>query len=685
VEKPKQGAEISRAVRRALMASAALAPMYFVSTNVQAQVAEAGPDQTIVDTDGLPGESVSLDGSGSQPSVPGQTQISSYVWTNAQGVQIASGPTPTVRLPDGVNQIRLIITEDDGSSSSSSSTMTATDLVTITIQATQAPTAVIAPIGSGGAVADTDGQPGEVVVLDGTQSSDPDGTIESYQWFRDGNTPLGTTSTLNAALPDGTSQITLIVTDTSGNTATSTAVVTVGQAEPPPPETPALAELDLKPNQREVAKSLDDLCPRLEEYFAPVDDNDGEPAAEAAMTAEDAQDLLSRCRGIINSESTAEQQQALEELGAQDINAMRTQALIFSRSQFQGVMDRLLALRAGDRGTSVAGLNLRIGDKFVSAEQVAESLRHAFGGGASADEPGGLLDNRLGFWLRGNYGVGEKDATVADDGFESDQWGFTGGVDYRFGESTVAGISIGYGRSDLDFKPSGQGNLATKSLSGSIYGSAYLGNFYFDGVFNYADADYDSQRRILYTESGVEIDRTARGDTSGDSFSGGLSVGYDFIVGGLTISPTLGYFAVDTAIDPFSETGASGLDLAYDEQNYESATGNAGLRISYAWRTNWGVVIPHFRGTYVREFEDATEVFSVRFASDPFASSADPTPPIIVVTDEPDDSYFRLAAGVSAQFPYDISGYFEYQRLEAFESVDYQDFTVGLRIQHTFR
>ncbi len=677
MEKHKQRAEITRAVRRALMTSAALAPMYFMSTNVQAQVADAGPDQTVADTDGLPGESVTLNGAGSQSSVPGQTQISSYVWTNAQGVQIASGPTPAVRLPDGVNQIRLIITEDDGSSSSSSSTLTATDLVTITVQATQAPTA---NAGLDQTIADTDNQPGEVVTLDGTGSTDVDGTIESYAWFRDGNTPLGNEPILNVALPDGTNQITLIVTDNSGNTASDTAVITIGQAEPPPSGTPALAELELKPNQREVARNLDDLCPRLEDLSM----NQGEGNEGSGLT-DDQQDLLNRCYGIINDESTAEQQRALDELGAQDLNAMRTQALIFSRTQYQGVMDRLLALRAGERGTSVAGLNLRIGDKFISAEQVADSLRRTFGGGASADEPGGLLDNRMGFWLRGNYGIGEKDATVADDGFESDQWGFTGGVDYRFGESTVAGISIGYGKAELDFSPSGQGNLATKSLSGSLYGSAYLGNFYFDGVFNYADADYDSHRHILYTESGVEIDRVARGATGGESFSGGISVGYDFVAGGFTISPTLGYFAVDTTIDSFVETGASGLDLAYDEQNYESATGNAGLRISYAWRTDWGVVIPHFRGTYVREFEDATEVFSVRFASDPFASSADPTPPIIVVSDEPDDSYFRLAAGVSAQFAYDISGYFEYQRLEAFDSVDFQDFTIGLRIQHTFR
>ena len=220
-------------------------------------------------------------------------------------------------------------------------------------------------------------------------------------------------------------------------------------------------------------------------------------------------------------------------------------------------------------------------------------------------------------------------------------------------------------------------------MNASLYGSAYLGNFYFDGVFNYGDTDYDARRRILYTEGSTTIDRTATGSTSGDAFSGGVSVGYDFNFGGFTLSPTVGYFYVDTNIDSFGEQGASGLNLLYAEQHYESSTGNAGLRLSYVWNVSGAVIVPHLRATYVREFEDATEVFGVRFADDPFANSANPTPAIIVQTEEPDDSYFRLAAGVSAQFPYDISGYFEYQRLESLQFMSFQDFTIGLRMQHS--
>ncbi|MFL6577235.1 MAG: autotransporter domain-containing protein [Povalibacter sp.] len=650
-----------------------LACLSLIAPSVWAQqilpIANAGAAQTVADTDGLPGENVQLNGSASQGAP--QFPLISFIWTNAQGLELASGPNPTVRLPDGVNEITLTVVQ---APASEESPLTASAGVTVTVGATTAP---VANAGTPRTIADSDGKPGEVVTLDGSGSTDPDGSIVLYEWFRDTNTPLGSSATpllANVALPDGINQITLLVHDNVGNVASSTIALVIGAVQLAPVQT-ALETLNLKPNERELAKHLDELCPRLADLAA---------SEEAQLTSEQ-QDLLERCNGIYSDESTQAQITALQQLGAEELNAMRTQSLLFSRTQSESVMDRLLALRAGDKGLSVAGLNLRIGDKYVSAQQIASSLKHLLGGGASADAvDNDLLNNRLGVWLRGNYGFGDKDSSAEDGGFESDQWGFTGGLDYRFTKSTVAGISLGYGKAQLDFQPVGDGNMDTQSLSAALYGSAYLSDFYFDGVINYADADYDTDRHVHYSESGVGIDRNALGNTSGDSLSGGVAVGYDVVIGAFTLSPTLGYFFIDTNIDSFVENGASGLNLSYDEQHYESSTGNAGVRLTYAWKRSWGVVIPHFRGTYVHEFEDATEVFGVRFAADPFASSSDPTPPIFVRSSEPDQSYFRLAAGVSAQFPYEISGYCEYQRLEGFENVSFSDVTIGLRIQHTF-
>jgi outer membrane autotransporter protein len=248
-------------------------------------------------------------------------------------------------------------------------------------------------------------------------------------------------------------------------------------------------------------------------------------------------------------------------------------------------------------------------------------------------------------------------------------------------DKAVIGGAISYGSSSVDFK-SDDGKLDTDSYSLSVYGSAYAAkNFYFDGIFNYQNSSYDAFRNITYVDGLGLVDVDATGDTDGTTLSGGLSAGYDFLAGGLTISPNVGFFYIDTTIDGFTEGGAGGLNLIYDEQKFKSMTGNAGLRLTYAWNVSWGVLLPHLRVDYVREFEDDVDVFGVRFANDPNAAS---TPPVLVATDNPDTSYWRLAGGFSAQFKHGISGYIEYQRLESFEFISFEDVSIGLRFQRSF-
>jgi outer membrane autotransporter protein len=348
-------------------------------------------------------------------------------------------------------------------------------------------------------------------------------------------------------------------------------------------------------------------------------------------------------------------------------------------------MDRLMALRGGARGLSLAGLNIIVDGKMVPLAQIEDMVKQFFGGGASADgnadEPGGLLSDKWGLWARGNYSFGEKDANASSPAFDADQWAFVAGLDYRLSDQSVLGAALSYGSSSVEFSAD-DGKLDTDSFQFSLYGSAYAAkNFYFDGIVNYANASYDAFRNITYIDGTGPITADATGDTDGTTLSGGLSAGYDFLAGGLTISPNLGFFYIDTTIDGFQEAGAGGLNLIYDEQKFESLTGNLGLRLTYAWNVSWGVLLPHLRVDYVREFEDDVDVFGVRFANDPNAAS---TPPVLVETDNPDQSYWRLAGGFSAQFKHGISGYIEYQRLEGFEFISFQDVSIGLRFQRSF-
>lgn len=625
------------------------------STN-QLPVARAGADRIVADTDGEPGESVALDGSASTDA---DGTIAQYEWLIGQSTVLATGPTPTVRLPDGPQSVTLRVTDDAGG--------TATDSITVTVAAANAGSSPTANAGPDRTIADSDTAPGESVVLDASASSDIDGEIVTYQWFLASDL-LATGVNPTVALPDGENFVTLIVTDDEGNTASDGVLITVAAAPAPP----VLALLPgLTPNQLSVAVAMDSLCPRLRAR-----------GASQALT-EGETDLLNRCNGIMFTSSTEEQIGALDEISPQDLNATRTQALSLSRTQLGTIASRLDALRSGARGVSLAGLNLNIDGQYVPVAEVASSLGELLGGGASADEAGGdLLDKRVGLWLRGNYATGRKEGTIADHGYESDQWGITAGADFRFMPRYVVGLALGYGNTSAGFGGGDAGYIDSDVLSAALYATMYSeGGFFTDGIVSYVRSDHDSKRHIQFTEGGMPVDVSARGGTSGGTVAIAFTIGYDFAPGAFTIAPSVGYNYLNTTIDGFREHGAGGLDLRFDSQEFKSATGNAGLRISYAWKTAIGVLQPHVRGEYIREFLDDTETFAAGFANDPF----DDTPSIIVTADVRDQSYWRLSAGMAGQFTHGISGFVEYQRLESLRYMTYSDVVLGLRIETSFR
>lgn len=88
----------------------------------------------------------------------------------------------------------------------------------------------VANAGPDQTVTDTDASGGENVMLDGTASTDPDGTIAAYQWEENG-VVLGGTPSLTAQFTVGTHLVTLTVTDNGGLTASDTVQVTVAPAD----------------------------------------------------------------------------------------------------------------------------------------------------------------------------------------------------------------------------------------------------------------------------------------------------------------------------------------------------------------------------------------------------------------------------------------------------------------------
>jgi trimeric autotransporter adhesin len=145
--------------------------------------------------------------------------VASYDWDFGDGATSTGEAAQHTYAADGTFQVTLTVTDDKGATAS------VTQPVTVTAPApeNQSPTASFTSEVSGGNVS-----------FDGSASSDPDGTVDSYAWdFGDGVTGDGRTAAhLYAA--DGTYQVTLKVTDDKGATASVTQPVTVKTPGPPP-------------------------------------------------------------------------------------------------------------------------------------------------------------------------------------------------------------------------------------------------------------------------------------------------------------------------------------------------------------------------------------------------------------------------------------------------------------------
>jgi len=191
-------------------------------------VAKAGADITIT----LPTSSTTLNGSGS--SDPDGT-IASYAWVKIGGPSqfvIASSNAATTAvssLTAGIYDFQLKVTDDKG--------LTALDTVKVIVNAAPVNRPPVANAGANISIT----LPTSTASLNGSASSDPDGSLSGYAWTQisgPGTATIaapGTATTAISGLVKGTYSFQLKVTDNSGATGLDSVQVTVNAAANQPP------------------------------------------------------------------------------------------------------------------------------------------------------------------------------------------------------------------------------------------------------------------------------------------------------------------------------------------------------------------------------------------------------------------------------------------------------------------
>jgi PKD repeat protein len=142
--------------------------------------------------------------------------ITAYAWNYGDGSGAGSGATPShTYATGGTYTVTLTVTDSSGRSSTTSH-----------------PVVVAGPPTARFSLSPAHATPGQAVSFDGTSSSDPAGTITAYAWnYGDGSAAGGGAKPSHTYASAGSYTVTLTVTDSSGQSATTTHQVTV--AAPP--------------------------------------------------------------------------------------------------------------------------------------------------------------------------------------------------------------------------------------------------------------------------------------------------------------------------------------------------------------------------------------------------------------------------------------------------------------------
>ena len=189
----------------------------------QVPVANAGADATLVDSNNDGSETTIVDGSAS---FDADGAVTVYEWREGVNLLGSTASITTPPLAIGDHTLTLTVTDNSGASSSDSM-----QIRVITGVPNQDP---VANAGQDQTVADDDGDGFATVTLDGSASTDPDGSIVDYIW-REGTTILGTGVTLTLPLAVGIHTIFLQVNDNTGAGSQDSVVVTVTEGGAPPP------------------------------------------------------------------------------------------------------------------------------------------------------------------------------------------------------------------------------------------------------------------------------------------------------------------------------------------------------------------------------------------------------------------------------------------------------------------
>lgn len=295
------------------------------------------------------------------------------------------------------------------------------------------------------------------------------------------------------------------------------------------------------------------------------------------------------------------------------LNAQAGTARRLAQNQIRNFNDRLEQLHnEGDRRRNSTKVNLGLigrnptGQTFLTEDQQSpdpafEAMRRIAGEPQGVD-PGGTSarenPSQFAIWSGGYVNLAQSDQGGID--LDSTMVGVSGGVDYRFSPSFVAGLGLGFGR---DKSSVGDHGTESRAHAWSMAGYASYKpapTFFVDGLLGFGLMSFES-RRVVTADGGM-----ATGVRDGRQIFASVSVGYEHRWEGWLASPYGRLQASRSLLERFSEVGGGVHGLTYGNQHIDTLSAVVGLRLEHTIQTDWGVFKPRGRLEYTHDFEGAS-------------------------------------------------------------------------------
>ncbi len=384
------------------------------------------------------------------------------------------------------------------------------------------------------------------------------------------------------------------------------------------------------------------------------------------------QQLFFRCRELVQTNlelqgaqdlpnslrlSEDEFNEAVQRIAPEETEVMGAGATDTSQDQLTNLGSRMQVLRTGLSNNSLAGISWS-GDSLSGLSTGDSNM------------------SRWGMFINGIYGTGEKDPTREEDGFDYDAYGITLGLDYRYSDTTVAGVALGFSNSDVDLD-NNFGEFDTDGYSLSLYGTYYLENWYIEGSLTYGDYDYEGERRITYSSNNPGVagtNQVVESDTDGEQLGYSLGAGYNgnnqqwhyHLFGRVS--------GIDADVDAYTETGSE-LAMRVEDQDVDSLQAILGGQLSYASSQDFGVFMPFISVEARHEFDDESRRIRARYRFDPTNTN------FSFLTEDADEDFYLLSVGTSFIMKNGTQVFFNYDSVLDLDDVDSDTLTLGVRFE----